>query len=73
MFENKVLVFSVLALIIVSLKQTYSITYDLASRVGYTGTQDEFGTGMDLTQPGFLLHIAVFAGIIMLLQKYGKM
>ena len=70
MFENKMLVFAVLAFVVVSLKFTYEMTYKLAVAAGYTGTQEDYSTGMSLYRPGFVLHVIVFAVILFLLQKY---
>ena len=71
MLDDKALMYIVLAMVVVSFSGTYDITYKVASALGLaSSSQDEYGMGMKLTQYGFLLHIAVFAGILFLLRKY---
>ena len=70
MLDDKALMYIVLAMVVVSFSGTYDITYKLASALGLASSQDEYGMGMKLTQIRFLLHVAVFAGILFLLRKY---
>ena len=51
-------------MIIVSLSMTYGITYKLFGKLLGSTTQMSYGDGMNFTQPGFLLHIIVFALLI---------
>ena len=56
--------YTVIVMIIVSLSMTYSITYKLFGKLFGSITQTSYGDGMKFNQPGFLLHIIVFALLI---------
>jgi hypothetical protein len=58
--------YTVLAMILVSLDGTYNITYNVLKSLGLNSMRDqeEYGTGMKLNQKGFLLHIVVFALLV---------
>lgn len=56
--------YTVLAMILVSLDGTYNITYNVLKSLGLKMDQAEYGTGMKLNQKGFLLHIVVFAVLV---------
>ncbi len=76
MLDNKAILYNtlyvVLAMIVVSLSDTYGITKNILSKLGYSYTDEEYGTGSKLKQKGFLLHIIVFAVLVavpMMLKK----
>ena len=56
--------YTVIVMIIVSLSLTYNVTYKLFG--GFFGkiSQTSYGDGMNFSQPGFLIHIIVFALLI---------
>ena len=56
--------YTVIVMIIVSLSLTYNITYKFFGDFVDKTTQESYGTGMDFKQPGFLIHIIVFAILI---------
>ena len=63
-------IYTVLAMILVSLEGTYNVTKFLFGNL--VGT-DDYGTGMSLKNKGFYLHIIVFALLLavpMLLCKH---
>ena len=68
MLTNKMIMLStlytVLAMILVSLDGTYNITYNILNSLGLKVDQVEYGTGMKLNQKGFLLHVVVFAVLV---------
>ena len=41
-----------------------SVTYNVLKSLGLKMDQAEYGTGMKLSQKGFLLHIVVFAVLV---------
>jgi hypothetical protein len=63
----------VVLMVIVSLSGTYDITYKLLSTLGFNVDRATYGTGMELTQPGFMLHVFVFAALVFVLKKYNKL
>jgi hypothetical protein len=56
--------YAVVVMVIVSLSLTYNITYKLFGKMLGSMGQMSYGTGMSFNQPGFLLHIVVFALLI---------
>jgi hypothetical protein len=69
MFDKKnmllCILYTVLAFVFVSLDGTYQLTYKLFGKM--TGkSQADYGTGNKLPQPGFIIHILVFALLIAL-------
>ena len=58
------IVYAVLAMVLVSLANTYNITYNLFGKLVGSGSQASYGQGNTLKQPGFLIHILVFALLI---------
>jgi len=56
--------YAVLAMVLVSLNNTYSITYNLFGKLLGSSSQDSYGKGNTFKNPGFLLHIVVFAILI---------
>lgn len=58
------IIYAVLAMVLVSLDATYNITYTLFGKLVGAGSQQAYGVGMKLKQPGFLLHVVVFAVLI---------
>ena len=54
----------VLAMVLVSLSGTYQLTYKLFG--GLTGSKKhhDYGIGMKITQPGFIIHVIVFALLV---------
>jgi hypothetical protein len=52
------IIYLVLAMVLVSLKPTYSLTKKV---FGTNSTDSEYGVGENFTQMGFLAHIVVFA------------
>ena len=66
------LVLIVLIFIIVSLDLTYGKTYSIFGKLLGTSSKIDFGTGMKLTDRGFILHILVFAALVALVMCYLK-
>ena len=68
MADTKMLLLSVLyvalAMILVSLNGTYKITYSIFGSLLGAKDLSSYGTGMSFKQPGFLLHIVVFAALV---------
>ena len=58
--------YTVLVMVLVSLDGTYSITYNLFGKLVGSKDQTEYGTGMNIKNRGFLLHILVFAILIVI-------
>ena len=58
------ILYAVLAMVLVSLTNTYNITYNLFGKLLGSGSQASYGTGNTFKNPGFLLHIVVFAILI---------
>ena len=58
------IVYAVLAMVLVSLNNTYNITYNLFGKLVGATSQASYGTGNTFKQPGFLLHILVFAILV---------
>ena len=56
--------YTVLAFILVSHSGTYKITHSIYSALGGKQDEEDYGTGMDFTNQGFLLHVLVFALLI---------
>ena len=54
----------VLAMVLVSLSGTYAITNKLFGKLVGASDPKKYGMGMKLTEPGFLLHIIVFALLV---------
>jgi len=72
MFSQKALMcilYTVLAMVIVSLDKTYSITYKLFGNLIGATSMSDYGMGMSFSNKGFLLHILVFA-ILMAIPMY---
>jgi hypothetical protein len=69
MLDDKALLYIVIAMVVVSFSGTYDITHKILGKFGLSSSQEEYGMGMKFTN-GFLLHIAVFAGILLVLRKY---
>jgi hypothetical protein len=59
-------VYTVLVLIVVSLDGTYNITHTLFG--GFIGnpSQTEYGTGVKLISPGFIIHTLIFTLLILM-------
>ena len=64
--------YTVFVMIIVSLSMTYNITYKLFGKMLGSMSQMSYGEGMKFNQPGFLLHIVVFALLISIPMYYYK-
>ena len=64
--------YTVVVMIIVSLSITYDITYKLFGKLFGSMGQMSYGSGMKFNQPGFLLHIVVFALLIFAPMYYYK-
>jgi hypothetical protein len=64
-------VYIVLAMILVSIEGTYKITYKLFGKMT-KDTQTHYGTGMTFKEPGFWIHIFVFALLVMIPMLFKK-
>jgi hypothetical protein len=54
--------YSVLIMVLVSLDTTYNITHSL---MGSSEKQNEYGSGMNFKNKGFILHILIFTLLIL--------
>ena len=66
------LVLIVLIFITVSLDSTYGITYSIFGKQLGSSSKVDFGTGMELTNKGFILHIVVFATLVASVMYFSK-
>jgi len=62
----------VLIFVIVSLDLTYGITYSIFGGLLGSSSKADFGTGLSLTNKGFILHVVVFAALVALVTYYLK-
>ena len=68
------ILYAVVVMVIVSLDSVYGLTYKLFGGLVGSGTQDDYATGMQLNEPGFIIHVIVFALLLSLplfMKKYG--
>ena len=66
MLDHQTKLFIVLAMVLVTLDGTYSLTHKLFGGLLGKPNQVDYGVGMKLTQPGYYLHIIVFVLLLCL-------
>ena len=57
-------VYTVGVMILLSLDGTYNLTHTLFGNFIGNPNQTDYGTGMKLSSPGFIIHLILFVGFI---------
>jgi len=58
------ILYAVVVMVIVSLDSVYGLTYQLFGKLVGASSQDDYATGMQISEPGFIIHVIVFALIL---------
>ena len=59
-------VYTLFLMILLSLDGTYNLTHTILGRFVGSPSQETYGTGMKLSSPGFIIHLILFAILLVM-------